>query len=91
MNYVTKGTSGMGRLMVGNLLRDMLERMVAVVHGMTDSIGQGPPRLVIYSAHDTTLMGLLSALGVGDTMGLHMPPVGSHMEIELREDVVITN
>ena len=47
------------------------------------------PKLVIYSGHDTTVMGLLAAFGAVDAHGKSTPPTGSHIEIELLELVPI--
>ena len=86
VNYLMKSDRSMSRLMVGNLLREVFERMAAMVQGVIDSDGQGPPKFVLYSAHDTTLMGILSAVGSVDALGQSVPPFGSHLEFDLRED-----
>ena len=85
VNYALKSSRDMSRLMVGNLLREILERNVQYIQGIKDSMGHGPPKLTLYSAHDTTLMGLLSALGGVAVYGKVTPPTSSHMEIELLE------
>ena len=85
INYVIKSNRAMSRLMVGNLLREILERKAQYIKGIKDSMGHGPPAFILYSAHDTTLMGLLTAFGVVDQYGKHTPITSSHMEIELLE------
>ena len=85
VNYAMKSDRKMARLMVGNLLRELLERIAQEIQGSKDSIGHGPPKISLYFAHDTTLMGLLTAMGVVDVYGREEPPFASRMEIELLE------
>ena len=89
MNYITKSSRPMSRLMVGNLLRELLNNIAQYISGTKNAVGHGVPKLMIYSGHDTTVMGLLAAFGAVDAHGKSTPPTGSHIEIELLELVPI--
>jgi hypothetical protein len=56
-------TPEMRRLAAGPMLADLLARLRQASEGRE---GPAPPRIVHYSAHDTTLVTLLGALGVFD-------------------------
>ena len=84
VNYRAKSSRVMGRLMVGNLLREILEHMAQMLQDFHNPQGnQETARFTLYSGHDTTLMGILAALG--SNLGRKMPSFGSHIEFELLE------
>jgi hypothetical protein len=79
------------RMTAGNLVWEMRQRLMAAATG-TNQPGWSPssyaagskpgtgPKLALYSAHDTTVAALASALGVWDE---HNPPYGSSLVLEL--------
>ncbi|KNE56545.1 hypothetical protein AMAG_17931 [Allomyces macrogynus ATCC 38327] len=84
----------MGRLMLGRFVTELHELMAHHVTGVApDSVefsmhvqhmrasgATTPPRLALYSGHDTTLVPLVAALGAWDHT---WPPFASHLTLEL--------
>eukprot|EP01116_Phalansterium_solitarium_P002341 TRINITY_DN1229_c0_g2_i1.p2 TRINITY_DN1229_c0_g2~~TRINITY_DN1229_c0_g2_i1.p2 ORF type:complete len:435 (-),score=166.64 TRINITY_DN1229_c0_g2_i1:380-1684(-) len=71
-------TPDIGRLIMGQLVADLLDNFDAFVSG------QAPFRYVYYSGHDTTVGPLAASLGVYNKL---WPPYASHMEFEFWQDV----
>lgn len=71
-------TAPLARLKFGRLVGEILERMA------NKSAGRLVPdrSMAVYSAHDTTISGLLNALGLFDDV--HAPPYASTVLFELR-------
>ena len=87
MNYIMKSNRPMSRLMVGNLLRSMLSSVAQYISGSKKSLDHSVsvPKVMVYSGHDTTVMGLLTAFGAVNKFGKKTPPTASHIEFELLE------
>ncbi|KAJ3354213.1 hypothetical protein GGF32_002642 [Allomyces javanicus] len=84
----------MGRLLIGRFVTEVHELMAHHVTGVAPDPAEfsmhvqhmrasgttNPPRLALYSGHDTTLVPLVAALGAWDHT---WPPFASHLTLEL--------
>ena len=71
-----------GRLTGGNVLREILERIISTTQNAKNAEGDLPPRFVLYSTHANTIIGFLSALRKPVN---RIPDFASQVVVELLE------
>jgi hypothetical protein len=77
--------SEFSKLSMGPLWAEILEHIIPVIISDDDDRARPPSKMAVYSGHDTTLIQLLSSLGVWDPAD--WPPYASLMLIEIHEMV----
>ena len=75
------------RLNIGWFIEDLHDRMVEKTEESEDAELDEAPKLLIYSAHDTSIISILAALNAVER-GFQNPPYSSHLIFELWEAAV---
>ena len=69
------------RLGIGRFLGSLLPSFQAAIQRAAAA-----PRMMIFGGHDSSIIPVLSALGMDSAMGGRWPPFGSYIVMELLED-----